>query len=78
VPPFVEGGGKGDAETGDEFDVCSAGWLCWNANVPSLSVLPLVKLAPLSRLSAGVGDYPSVDHPRCWFVTADRSETYSG
>jgi len=25
VLPFVEGGGKGDAETGDKFDIWSAG-----------------------------------------------------
>ena len=48
--PFAEGRGKGDAETGEEFDVCNVGWLCWNAKTPSLSVFPLVKLTPLSRL----------------------------
>lgn len=50
VLDFDEDGGNGDAETGEEFDVCSAGWFCWDANTPSLSVLPLVKLVPLSRL----------------------------
>ena len=53
VLPFVEGGGKGYAETGDEFNVWSAGWLRWNANILSLSVLPLVKLTPLSQLILG-------------------------
>ena len=50
VGPFDEGCGRGDTETGEGFDVCNAGWLCWNANIPSLSVLPLVKLVPLSLL----------------------------
>ena len=50
VSNFVEGCSKGDGEIGDEFNVCSAGWLCWNANIPSLSGLSLVNLAPLSQL----------------------------
>ena len=77
VPPFAEGSVRGDAETGDKFDICSASCFGWNANIPSLLVLPLVKLAPLSWLI--LESVLSLSHcPHCWFVIANRSEMYSG